>query len=137
MVVNAGPRPSSMRWLVQGFTNGWEVDSSHYVPRGTTVEDGESTTGVDFSNRTPQQRTFKLPTSIGHRPMCVLVDSGSTGNYIDARECAARGIKIEAEDQVEEFKRADATMVNTEGRVLFTMKCGGYRGQISARFSVI
>ena len=131
MVVNAGPRPSSMSWLVQGFTDGWEVDSSDCVPGGTTVEDGESTAGVDFSNRTPQQRTFKLPTSIGHRPMCVLVNSGSTGNYIDARECAARGINIKMEDHMEELKMADDTVVKTKGRVRFTLKCGGYRGQIS------
>ena len=36
--------------------------------------------------------------------MCVLVDSGLTSNYIDAQECATRRIKIEVEDQEEEFK---------------------------------
>ena len=65
--------------------------------------------------------------------MRVLVDSGSTGNYIDAWECTARRIKIEAEDQSEELKMADGTVVKTEGRVQFVLKCGGYRGQISAR----
>ena len=59
--------------------------------------------------------------------------SGSIGNYIDARECTARRIKIEAEDQSEELKMADGTVVKTEGRVQFVLKCGGYRGQISAR----
>ena len=49
--------------------------------------------------------------------MRVLVDSGSTRNYIDARECIARGIKVEAEDHVEELKMADGTVVKTEGRV--------------------
>ena len=39
--------------------------------------------------------------------MPVLVDSGSIGNYIDARESATRGMKIEAEDQLEELKMAD------------------------------
>ena len=66
--------------------------------------------------------------------MCVLVDSGSTGNYIDARECTARRIKIEAEDQLEELKMADGTVVKAEGRVQFVLKCGGYRGQISAGY---
>ena len=65
--------------------------------------------------------------------MHVLVGSGSTGNYIDARECTARRIKIEAEDQSEELKMADGTVVKTEGRVQFVLKCGGYRGQISTR----
>ena len=63
----------------------------------------------------------------------VLVDSGSTGNYIDARECTTWRIKIEAEDESEELKMADGTMVKTEGRVQFVLKCGGYKGQISAR----
>ena len=49
--------------------------------------------------------------------MRVLVDSGSTGNYIDARECMARRIKIEAEDQSEELKMADGNVVKIEGRV--------------------
>ena len=63
--------------------------------------------------------------------MCVLVDSGSIGNYIDARECIARRIKIEVEDQAEELKMADGTVVKTEGRVQSVLKCGGYRGQVS------
>ena len=45
------------------------------------------------------------------------MDSGSTSNYIDARECATRGVKIEAEDKSEELKMADGTVVQTEGRV--------------------
>ena len=49
--------------------------------------------------------------------MRALVDFGSTGNYIDAGECAAQRIKIEVEGQMEEFKMADGTMVKTEGRV--------------------
>ena len=89
--------------------------------------------GVDSSSRTPKQRTLELAAGIGRRPMRVLVDSGSTGNYIDARECTERRIKIEAEDQAEELKMVDCTVVKTEGRVQFVLKCGGYRGQISAQ----
>ena len=89
MVVSIGPGPSSSSWLAQGSTDGWEVVSPNNVPRGTTIEVGESTMGVDSSSRTPQQRTLELAARIGHRPMRVLVDSGSTGNYIDARECIA------------------------------------------------
>ena len=65
--------------------------------------------------------------------MRVLVDSGSTGNYIDAREYVARGIKIELEAQAEELKMADGTVVMTEGRGQLIFKCGGYRGHISVR----
>ena len=35
-------------------------------------------------------------------------------------------LKIEAEDQPEELKMADGTMVKTEGGVQFVLKCGGY-----------
>ena len=65
--------------------------------------------------------------------MRVLVDSGSIGNCVDAHECIARGLKVEVEDHVEELKMADGTVVKTEGRVQLVFKCGGYRGQISAR----
>ena len=45
------------------------------------------------------------------------MDLGSTSNYIDAQECASRGIKVEAEDKLEELKMADGTMVKTKGRI--------------------
>ena len=78
--------------MAQRSTDGQEVVSPDYVPRGTTVEVGESTAGVDSSSRTPKRRTLELVARIGRRPMRVLVDSGSTGNYIDAQECTARKI---------------------------------------------
>ena len=132
MVVNAGLGTSSTSGLVWGSTDGQEVVSPDSVPRGTTVEVGESPAGVNSSSRTPKRKTLELAARIGRRPMRVLVDSGSTSNYTDARECTARRIKIEAEDQAEELKMADGTVVKTEGRVQFMLTCGGYRGQISA-----
>ena len=117
MMVSVWLGPSSLSWLAQGSTDGWEVVSPNSVPRGTTIEVGEPTAGEDSSSRTPQWRTCKLATRIGRRPMRVLVDSRSTSNYSDARECATRGIKIEAEDQTEELNMADGTVVKMEGRV--------------------
>ena len=86
---------------------------------------------MDSSSRTPKQRTLELAARIGRGPMCVLVDSGSTGNYIDTRECATRRIKIEAKGQAEELKMADGTVIKIEERVQVVFKCGGYRGQTS------
>ena len=43
------------------------------------------------------------------------MDPGSASNHIDATECTTRGMKVEAEDKVEELKMADGTMVQTEG----------------------
>ena len=133
MVVSAGPGPSSTSGMAWGSTDGQEVESPDSVLGGTTVEVGKSMADVDSSSRTPKRRTLELAARIGRRPMRVLVDSGSTGNYIDARGCTARRIKIETEDGSEELKMADGTVVKTEGRVQFVLKCGGYRGQISAR----
>ena len=110
-----GPAPSSSSWLARGSTDGQEVVSPDTVLWGTTVEVGESTVGVDSSSRAPKRRTLELAARIGSRPICVLVDLGSIGNYIDARECATQRIKIEAEDQAEELKMADGTVAQTEG----------------------
>ena len=111
MVVSAGPGPSSTTGMARGSTDGQEVEAPDSVPGGTTVEVGESMAGVDSSSRTPKRRTLELAARIGRRPMRVLVDSGSTGNYIDARECTTRRIKIEAEDRSEVLKMADGTAV--------------------------
>ena len=54
------------------------------VPGGTTEEAGESIAGVDSSIKTQRRPTLELAARIGRRPLRVLVDSGSTGNYIDA-----------------------------------------------------
>ena len=87
-----GPGPSSTSGMARGSTDGQEVESPNSVPGGATVEVGESMAGVDSSSRTPKQRTLELATRIARRPMRVLVDSGSTGNYIDAWECTAQRI---------------------------------------------
>ena len=88
---------------------------------------------MNSSSKAQRQQTLGLAARIGRRPLRVLVDSRSTGNYIDARECAARRMKIEAEEKPEELKMADGTVVKTEGRVQLKLKCGGYRGNVSAR----
>ena len=84
MVVSVGPGPSSTSGMAQGSTDEQEVESPDSVLGGTTVEIGESMAGVDSSSRTPKQRTLELAARIGRRPIHVLVDFGSTGNYIDA-----------------------------------------------------
>ena len=72
---------------------------------------------MDSSSKTQRRKTLELAARIGQRPLRVLVDLGSIGNYIDARECIARGMKIEVEDKPEELKMADGIVVKTEGRV--------------------
>ena len=93
VVVSAEPGTSSACWMARRSTDGQEEVSPDCIPGGTTVEVGESTAGVDSSSRTPKRRTLELAVRIGRRPMRALVDFGSTGNYIYARECTARRIK--------------------------------------------
>ena len=85
------------------------------VSGGTTEEAGESIAGVDSSSKTQMRKTLELAARIGWRPLRVLVDSGWTGNYIDARECAVRKMKIEAEERPEELKMADGTVGQDRG----------------------
>ena len=62
-------------------------------------------------------RTFELAGKIGKRPVSVLLDSGSTGNFVSAQMCIAQKLKIEKDDYDEELKMADGTTVMTVGRV--------------------
>ena len=65
--------------------------------------------------------------------MRILVDSGSTGNYIDARECAVRKLQIQNEEAAGELRLVDGSTVKTEVRVRVHVKCGEYKGTIYAR----
>ena len=40
---------------------------------------------------------------------------------------------METENKPEELKMANGIVVTIEGRVQFVLKCGGYKGEISAR----
>ena len=53
---------------------------------------------LDYLNITPQWQTLELAIKIGRWSLRIMVNLRSIGNYIDARECTARRIKIEAED---------------------------------------
>ena len=105
------PGPSSMTWMGREYTDKVEVVFPDCVPGGTIVEVEEFIVGVDSSSKTLRRKTLELVARIGRWPLRVLVDSGSTGNYIDAQEHAARGIKIEAEDKPEELKMTNGTMI--------------------------
>ena len=60
---------------------------------------------------------------------------GSTGNDIDAQGCTTRGIKIETEDQAEEFKMPDGAMVRTKGESNLYSNVVGTRVKFPAGYS--
>ena len=66
--------------------------------------------------------------------MKVLIDSGSSGNYISASACSAWGlVSMLDEDNEEEVTLANGAKVQTEGHVQFQLRCGEYRRMIHAR----
>ena len=77
---------------------------------------GDSLLRMESSSRTRKRRhTLELAAKVGSRSMRILVDSGSIGNYIDARECAVRKLQIQNEEPVEELHLADGSTVKDGG----------------------
>ena len=65
------------------------VGSFNHVSKEATIGGVESVWGLGSASRT-QRKTLELAGRIGKKPLKVLIDSGSTSNYISAQECAAR-----------------------------------------------
>ena len=63
----------------------------------------------------------------------VLLDSGSTGNFISTQFLTAVGLPVQPDPEWEEITLADGSKLRTEGRVQFQLRCGGYKGKILAR----
>ena len=106
---------------------------SPIVPKGgMALEVVESVWSMDSSNKTPRS-TLELTGRIGKRLVCMLIDSGATGNYISAQECAARKIKIKKETNGKELTMVDGSKVKTIGRVRLSVKCGGYHGIVEVK----
>ena len=67
--------------------------SSDHVFEEATIGGVESTWGLDSTSRT-QRKTLELVGRIQKKPLKVLINLGSTSNYILAQECAASGLQI-------------------------------------------
>ena len=111
-----GLGPLNQNRLAQESTDEQKVVFPDNVPKRIAVEVGESMSGSGSSSRT-QRRTLKLITRIGRQPITILVDSGLMGNYINACVYALAMMKVDKEDQPEELKMADSSIVKTEGLV--------------------
>ena len=91
----------------------------------------ESAWGLDSTSRT-QRKALELADRIGKKSLKVLIDLGSTSNYISAQECAARGLRIDLGRacEREELRMANGSMVQTARSVKILLKCGAYRGVV-------
>ena len=92
-VVSAGPGPDNQNQLALEACMVDDDALSDSNEGGMAVEVVESVWGLDSSSKTPR-RTIELAVRIGKRPVRMLIDSGTTGNYVSAQECAARKIRI-------------------------------------------
>ena len=84
------------------------VGSSDRVSEEAAIGGVESAWGLDSTNRT-QRKTLELASRIGKKPLEVLIDSGSNGNYISAQECMARGLHT---DPGRAYEREELRMAN-------------------------
>ena len=131
---------------------GQEAHISDHVPRGCSpiVEDsssdrlrGETTTGFAGSSSIIMGissavhihgQALELTGVVRKRTVKVLIDSGSSRNYISASACTAWGlVPMLDEDNEEEVTLANGAKVQTEGHVQFQLRCGEYRRMIHAR----
>ena len=105
------------------------------VPSGATVNfptnEDSAVWGVNTAMRT--QRTFELAGRVGKRPVSVLLDSGSTGNFVGTQTCTELKLAIKEDAYAEELTMADGTTVKTQGKVQIQLRCGEYRGVIQAK----
>ena len=94
MVESAEPGSSDLNRVIREPINVEEIVFSDGDLGKATVWVGDSLLGMESSSRTRKwRRTLELVAKVGSRSMRILVDSGSTGNYIDARECTVRNSK--------------------------------------------
>ena len=134
VVERVEPGSSNLNQVIRGPIRVEEIVFSDRDLEKATIWVGDSLQDVESSSRTRQwRRTLELAAKVGTRSMRILVDSGSTGNYIDARECTTRKLQIQKEEAAEELRLADGSTVKTEGRVRVHVKCGEYRGTVYAR----
>ena len=82
--------------------------------------------------RTPR-RTLALAGRVGKHRWPILIDSGSTGNYVSAQACTVCRLKVERDQNPEELTLADGSKGQTEGQVQLPFKCGGYKGIVRAK----
>ena len=100
------------------LTGGEPPDS---LVRQSTTEGRAAVHGISALVRT-RGKVIELAGKICRRPVSMLIDSGSTGNYVSAQTCTMLGIHIEEEPTHEELQLADGSPVTTQGRVKLQIK---------------
>ena len=82
--------------------------------RQSTTEGRAAVRGISALVRT-RGTVIELAGKISKQLVSMLIDSGSTGNYVSAQTCTMLGIHIEEEPTNEELQLADGSPVTTQG----------------------
>lgn len=134
-VVNVEPGPTQRKQEAQGDAYMIDASSLNVSTEGTPVGGTFIDTtvyGVDKSVRT-HRGTLELAGRIGGKSCRLLIDSGSTGNYISTQVCTDHKLRVEEDLNPDQLTMADGTMAHTEGKVQVKIKCGGYQGMVRAK----
>ena len=124
-----------------------------YPLHGDSAREGESTSGYPAgeppinrpSERHPesdgggissvvriQGTVIALAGRVRGRRLRVLIDSGSTGNYLSARCQTALELEVKPEEDFERLTLADGSEVHAQGYVQFVLHCGNYKTKVLA-----
>ena len=80
-----------------------------------------------------RRSVIELSSRVKERPVKVLLDLGTTGNFISDAMATVFKLKIISEVDSQDLKLADGSQVWTARYVQFTMNCRGYKGKTIAR----
>ena len=89
-------------------------------------------TEVSSTERISSQ-TIELSGKIHWRPIRVLLDSGSTGNYISDQVGHSFDLIVQSEEGSEQMALGDESRVQAQGYVSFQLRCGQYNSEVIAQ----
>ena len=76
---------------------------------------------------------IELSSSVKKRPVKMLLESGTTGNFILDAMATALKLQVQDDEDFHELTLANGTVMPIAGYVQFIMNCGDYKGKIVAR----
>ena len=89
-------------------------------------------TGVSSIERISSQ-TIELSSMIHRRPIRVLLDSGSTNNYISDQIAQSFNLIIQSEEGGEQLTLMDRSKLQAQGDVSVRLWCCQYNGEVIAQ----
>ena len=98
---------------------------------GSTIQDTVAIHVVGIVR--PPRTTLALAGRVGKHRWPILIDLGSTGNYVSVQVCTVCWLRVERDQNPKELTLADGSKGQTEGQIQLSFKCGGYKGIVQAK----